>query len=235
MKRVKFLFLSASLLFIVTAQAQTVDEIINKYVEAIGGKEKISQVKSIYIENSLEAMGNTSPSIESLLQGKGYRNESEFNGMKIVNCYTDKGGWAINPFTGSADAQAIPDEVYNSGKDLIYFGGSMVDYATKGNKVELTGKEGTNYKIKVTKSGGTETSYLIDASTYLITKSLAKGDFGGQSIEITTTFSDYKKTDFGIVLPYTHSTDFGGFVLNYKVTKVEVNKDLDPKIFEMPK
>ena len=161
MKKVKFLFLSASLLFIVTAQAQTVDEIINKYVEAIGGKEKISQVKSIYIENSLEAMGNTSPSIESLLQGKGYRNESEFNGMKIVNCYTDKGGWAINPFTGSTDAQAMPDEVYKSGKDLIYFGGSLVDYAAKGNKVELTGKEGNNYKIKVTKAEARKLAILL--------------------------------------------------------------------------
>jgi len=224
----------AAVLLLSAAQAQTVDEIINKHLDAIGGKDKLAQVKSLYIENSVEAMGNSSPSVESLLQGKGYKSETEFNGQKVINCYTDKGGWALNPFFGSTDPQAMPDEMYKAGKDLIYFGGSLVDYAAKGNKVELSGKEGTNYKLKLT-SGSRETSYFIDESTYLVTKTTAKGDFGGQSMEITMNFSDYKKTDFGIVLPYTRSTDFGGFALAYKVTKVEVNKEIDPKIFEMSK
>ncbi len=234
MKRIKFLFLGAALLLLSAAGAQTVDEIINKHIEAIGGKEKISQVKSLYIENTVDAMGNSSASVESLLQGKGYKSETEFNGQKVINCYTDKGGWALNPFFGTPDPQAMPDEMYKAGKDQIYFGGPLVDYATKGNKVESLGKEGTNYKLKVT-SGSLETSYFIDESTYLITKTSAKGDFGGQSVEITMNFSDYKKTDFGIVLPYTRSTDFGGFALAYKITKVEVNKEIDPKIFEMSK
>ena len=30
--------------------AQTADNVINKYLEAMGGKEKVSQVKTIYTE-----------------------------------------------------------------------------------------------------------------------------------------------------------------------------------------
>ena len=240
MKRIQYLFLSAALLFVATTRAQTVDDVINKHINAIGGKEKLSQVKSLYVENSLEVMGNSSASFENLLQGKGFKSESEFNGMKIISCYTDKGGWSINPFMGNTDAQAMPDEMYNAGKDQINFGGSLyfaaalIDYAAKGSKAELSGKEGTNYKIKLT-SGGRETTYYIDETTYYLAKTVTKGEMMGQSIEIVTTYSDHKKTDFGIVLPYTRSTDFGGFALASKVTKVEVNKEIDPKIFEMSK
>jgi hypothetical protein len=132
------------------------------------------------------------------------------------------------------DAQTMADDMYKSGKDQIYFGGSLINYAAKGNKIELAGKEGNNYKLKVTKAG-TETNYFIDIATYLLNKTVTKAEYMGQSIEIISSFSDYRKTDFGIVVPYTHSIDYGGFALTYKVTKIEVNKKVDPKIFEIPK
>lgn len=234
MKKIKLVLFSAMVLMVSAAQAQTVDEIITKNIDAMGGKEKLSLVKSLYIENSMEAMGNQSVSTEYVLEGKGFKSESEFNGMKIINCYTDKGGWIVNPFAGSTDAQPMPDDTYKSGKDQIYVGGSLLDYAAKGNKVELTGKENGNYKLKVTK-GSTETTYFIDELTFYITKTSITAEVMGQSAEIVTTFSDYKKNDFGITLPYTRTVDYGGFSLSFKATKVEVNKEIDPKIFEMPK
>jgi hypothetical protein len=234
MKKIKSLLFAASLLMFSVVQAQTVDEIINKHIDAMGGKEKLSQVKSLYTENSLEVMGNQSSSTVYMLEGKGYKSESEINGMKVINCYTDKGGWSVNPFAGSSDAQPMPDDAYKAGKDQIYIGGSLVDYAAKGNKAELTGKESGNYKLKVT-NGSAETTYFIDELTYYITKTLIKAEVMGQSVEIVTTFSDYKKTDFGITIPYTRTVDYGGFSLSFKATKVEINKEIDPKIFEMPK
>jgi hypothetical protein len=57
----------------------------------------------------------------------------------------------------------------------------------------------------------------------------------GQPTEFTISFSDYKKTDFGVVIPYTVSLDMGQFNLKNTITKVEVNKTVDPSIFEMPK
>ena len=228
MKKIQFVFLGIAVLFMSAIQAQNVDEIINKHIEAVGGKEKLSQAKSLYIENTMEVMGNQAPSTEYILEGKGYKSESEFNGAKIVNCYTDKGGWAVNPMMGNADPQAMPDDVYKAGKDQIYIEGPLVNYAAKGNKVELLGKEGDSYKIKVN-----ETTYYLDASTYYVTRTSTKGDMMGQPVETVITFADYKKTDFGIVYPYTKTVDLGGFTLTFKRNKVEVNKEIDPKIFEM--
>jgi len=214
--------------------AQTVDEVISKHVEAIGGKEKLSQVKSVYTENSMEVMGNSVPQKEYLVEGKGYRSEVEFNGANIIQCWNDKGGWTINPMMGAAEAQAIPDGVYKSTKPQIYLDGALSDYIAKGYKAELVGKEDGSFKIKVT-GDGHETYYFIDQKTYMLTKSIMKGEAMGQAVEMTTIYSDHKKTDFGIVWAYTKSVDMGMFQYVQKTDKVEVNKTIDPKIFEIPK
>ena len=216
------------------AQAQTVDEIISKHIEAIGGKEKLSQVKSVYTESSVEVMGNSAPQKEYLVEGKGYKSELDFNGTSIIQCFSDKNGWVVNPMAGASDAQAMPDVLYKSGKPQIYIGGALVDYAAKGYKAESMGKDGGSFKIKVT-GDGNETYYFIDATTYLLTKSIIKSEVMGQSVDVTTTFSDYKKTDFGIMLPYAKNIDMGMFQLAQKTEKAEVNKEIDTKIFAIPK
>ena len=234
MKSIKFFLLALAAIATSSTYAQTVDEVISRHIDAIGGKEKLSQVKSVYTENSMEVMGNAVAQKEYLLEGKGFKSEVEFNGSNIIQCVTDKGGWLINPMMGGTDAQAIPDAAFKSSKPMIYVGGALTDYSTKGYKAELLGKEDGNFKIKVT-ADGNETYYFIDSKTYFLTKSIMKGEAMGQAVDVTTTYSDHKKTDFGLVLPYTKSVDMGVFQFVQKIGKVEVNKQIDPKIFDMPK
>ena len=85
----------------VALSAQTVDEVISKHLAAIGGKDAISQVKSMAMETSVQMMGNDAPSTTLVVDGVGYKSETEFNGTKIIQCYNDKGGWTVNPATGS--------------------------------------------------------------------------------------------------------------------------------------
>ena len=61
MKKNKWcLLLLIGAILIQSVTAQTADEIISKHVDAMGGKEKLSQVTSIYIESGTEVMGNES-------------------------------------------------------------------------------------------------------------------------------------------------------------------------------
>ena len=216
--------------------AQTADEIIAKHIDALGGKDKISKIKSIYMESTAQIMGSDAPVITTILNGKGFKTETEFNGSKIIQALNEKGGWMINPMAGSTTAVALPDDQYKSAKDQIYVGGELINYAAKGGKAELQGKEGDLYKIKLTSKDSSTTTYFIDPATYYLKKAVKQGDMMGQPVEITVSFSDYQKTDFGYVLPHKIDTDMGGsFSFSATVTKVEINKEIDPKIFEMPK
>jgi len=236
MKNVKRLFfLTAILLSAGLLQAQSVDDIIAKHVDAIGGKDKISQIKSISTDNTVQIMGSDNPSTTTMLVGKGYKMESEFNSQKIVQCYTDKSGWTINPFAGGTDAQAMSDDEYKAGKDQIYIDGALLNYAAMGFKAELLGKEPGNFKIKLSTDKGDGPTFYIDSATYLINKVVTKGFAQGSEVEITKTFSDYRKTDFGYTMAFKYDIDLGQFQLTYLIKKAEINKDIDPKVFEIVK
>jgi hypothetical protein len=236
----KIVRMGLALLFAVTGfsaiRAQTVDEIVAKNVDAMGGKDKLEQVKTVYFTNTTQVMGNEGPSTTQIVNGKDYRLDTEVNGQKMTQVVTDKGGWQINPFMGATTAQPIPDDMWKQSKGQLYFSGPLYNYAAKGNKVELLGKEGNAYKLKITNTDSLETIAYIDATTYYLTKITRQTNFMGQAIELSLNFSNFKKADMGITIPYTTEINYGGqFTITNNVTKVEFNKPIDPAVFEMPK
>src|ERR1041385_7541556 len=108
--------------------AQTADDIIAKHVTAIGGKDKLTQINSVYIESSTEAMGNEAPTKTYIVNGKNYRTESDFGGQSMVQVVNDKNGWAIMPFGGSSDPAVMADDDFKAGADQIYVGDPLANY-----------------------------------------------------------------------------------------------------------
>jgi hypothetical protein len=228
----------AALFSAASVYAQTADDIIVKNLDAIGGKEKLKAINSVRMENTLSIMGNDAPNTTTVLNGKGYRNESEFNGAKIIQVITDKSGWMVNPMAGAADAQALPDEQVKAGKSQIYVV-PLLDYAAKGAKAELLGQEKVGnvnaYKVKVTDADNIATTYYFDPATYYLVQITTSSEMMGQKMDVTASYSDYKKTDYGWVVPQNVEINMGGqFSMTLKLKSVEVNKEVDPRIFDMP-
>jgi outer membrane lipoprotein-sorting protein len=219
-------------------QAQTADEIVNKHVDAIGGKAVIEKIKSLIIHSDLSVMGTTLTSVSTTLVGKGFKNVANFNGQEIIQVVTPTGGWMVNPLAGQTDPQPLPDDQVKAAQSALDAGSDLFNYTAKGSKVELVGREtveGVNtYKLKLVDKDSKATFYFLDPTTYYIIKREATTNINGEDVTAISTFSNYKKTDFGLVIPYTTISN-QGFEITISVTNVEFNKEVDPKIFEMPK
>ncbi|HLX93345.1 MAG TPA: hypothetical protein VKR32_16790, partial [Puia sp.] len=82
---------------------------------------------------------------------------------------------------------------------------------------------------------GDELTYYLDPNTYYILKLDTKATISGKDISNSSSYSNYKKTDFGYVLANTISTTNMGYDITINYNKIEINKEIDPKIFAMPK
>ncbi len=237
MKKVLLLFIS--FLGFLYSKAQTADDIIKKWTTAMGGPEKLASIKSIYTENEINVMNNPASGKSYILNGKGFKSEIDLSGQLIIDCYTVNGGWSINPLAGQPTAVNMPEGQIKLGQLSFDASGPLFNYGSKGSKVELLGKEdlkgSSDYKIKLTSAAGTEVVYYISDSSYYIMQTVAKMNANGQDIEITTAFSDYRKTADGYIMSYSSVLDFPGLTIGFTNKKIEVNKDIDPAIFVMPK
>ncbi len=234
----------SAILSLTIAHAQTdgnatADEIVTKHIDAVGGKDKLSQINSMYAESTTDVMGNQSSTKTYVVNGKGYRNESDFGGQNFVQVITDNGGWMINPFAGAPDPTAISEDEFHAGADQVYVVDPLWNYAANGAKIELQGEEKVGdvnaYKIKYTNKYNAESTLYIDPSTWYIIQVVQKGQAMGQEVTITVNYSNYQKTDFGVFVPFTKHIDMGQFALDINTSKVEVNKDIDPSLFQMSK
>jgi hypothetical protein len=234
---IRLIMLFSGILSFGSLRAQTADDIINKHIDAIGGRDVISKINSIYEEATLSVMGNDAPDTIYILSGKGYKTMTQFNGQEIIQCYTDSGGWTINPMGGSGAPTPISAEEARAVKGEIYIGGTLANYSSMGGKAELQGTEkvgdATAYKILLTMDSS-QTTYYIDTVTYYVVKQSTMREMQGNQVNVDITFSNYKKTDSGYVIPYGMNMDFGQFTLSYTVSKVEINIPIDPSIFKMP-
>jgi len=215
-----------------TATAQTADEVVSKHLTAIGGADAWKKINSVVTEGSLKVQGADVALTMTVLNGKGMRQNISVMGMTGYQIVTPTAGWSFMPFQGQAKPEAITEDDLKESIDQLDAQGPLVDYKTKGHTVELLGKEdveGTEaYKLKLTHKGGKTETYFIDPASYYILRSVTKQKANGQEMEVATNYSNYTKLPEGIVVPMSITLPFGEMT----VSKVEINKPVDEKIFK---
>jgi len=224
------------------AAAQTVDEIIAKNIKARGGMEKIKAVKTMRFTGKMTmGQGMEAPFTMTMARPNRSRVEFTIQGMTGVQAFDGKHAWASLPFAGRKEPEAMSEEDSKQMGDQADFDGFLVDYAAKGNKVELIGKdkfEGTDaYKLKVTQASGNTRTIWIDAETFLELGADGKRTMRGTEIEFKSTTSDYKEVG-GMLVAHTMQSQFqgphGAMVQTMAVDKVELNVPAADTLFDLP-
>ncbi len=216
---------------IASISAQTADEVINKYVTAIGGAEKWSKIQSLKVEGQIEVQGLAIPFTMQAVHMKGMRVDAEFQGNKIIDITTPTKGWSQNPLMGKSSLEAITADELKSKLDELDVQDEFVNYKEKGSTVEFLGKEeeeGTSYnKIKLTTKNGNEKTYYFDLVTNLIYKEETTVKQQGQEIKQSVKYLDYKTLENGIKMAF--KSDMGMMMM--VTNKVTINPTIDETIF----
>lgn len=208
----------------------TAKSVIDKYIEAIGGKENILKVqdKTTKMKGSVQGidititMNQKEPNkLYQVLDAGVFQQKTVFDGTKG---YSEGMGQRAD-FTG---------EQIEEMKDNSLHG--MLTYDERGFKYELTGMENINgkdaYKITFTSPAGKKSLayYAVDSGLLIRTSSSVSTSQG--TFNQTTDMDDYREVQ-GVKYPFKLSQNMGPQSIELIVTSYEINTGLPDSLFEI--
>jgi hypothetical protein len=241
MSRKTLLSLCAVAFLTVSVFGQTADEILEKNLKAMGGKEKIKALQSMRITGTMKMGSMDAPVTITKMRPSNSRMDFTIQGMTGTQAFDGTTGWSLMPFGGNKDPQKMAEVELKDMRADADFDGPTFDYKAKGNKVEFAGKEDVEgtpaYKLHVTTKDGKESNDYFDAENYLMIRSDGIRNIQGQDLEVVITYGDYKTVE-GITIAYSMESrvkgkeSMGAQSLN--ITKIDLNPKIDKAIFAMP-
>ncbi len=233
---VVFVVFILALVFVQFANGQSVDDIINQYITARGGKDKLLAIKSLYLEGTRQMNGNEVDLKVTKVDGKLNRVDFSVGGNDGYTIVTPDKGWTYIPMM-SDKVNEIPDARLKSMQDQLDIAGALVDYAAKGYKATLQGKDTVNgkeaWKIQLTNAAGKNETFYIDTKTNLLiqTRQMVEGRNNMEN-EVITDYSDYKDVD-GLMFAQTITTEGTGMGAGSMMfDKIVINQPVDEKLYK---
>jgi hypothetical protein len=207
-------------------------QLIEAYLGAIGGREKLDAVKSLDQTYNMELQGMALVTRMVQSDGKFYMTVSTQGTNFMRQVYDGEKGileqqGQVAPIEGDA-LISVKEQAYLFPERL---------YTTAGYMIEVKGVEDVNgkscYKLAVTKPSGDKTTEYYDKETFLKVKEIKVETLEGQTMTTISEFSDYKAVD-GIMVPHTLSiTGPMPMPMVMKAASIKVNATVDPMLFKI--
>ena len=214
------------------AHAQTADEVVDKYIAALGGKEKLMSLKTVKMEGSMSVQGADLAITSTRSHMVGIRLDIDVMGTSNYQVANTTKGAAFWPVRGQDAPEPMEPEQFKSAQNQMDLQGALCNYKEKGTTVELLGKEtvegAETNKLKITYKNGIVVNYLIDTKTNRLVKSTGKTTANGQEVDIETGYSDYKQNADGYWFPYSVTNMQG--TISYD--KISTNVPVDESIYK---
>ena len=227
------------------AAAQTVDEVIEKHVAAIGGRAALAKLESRLMVGTITLStpaGELSGPIEALTQRPNKSRTLIKLDLSAVGAgeltvdqrFDGTTGYVLDSMQGN---RAITGGQLENMRSAI-FPSQFLDYKERGAAVELKGKEKVGdrdaYLLLFTPKGGATVRQYIDAETYLPRRMVASVDVPGMGVlDQTSDLLDQRDVD-GVKVPFTVKSSSAAQSFTITVTRVEHNVKIDETLFVKP-
>ncbi len=248
-----------------TGSRLTAAQIVEKNVQARGGSAAWRAVHALEMKGKMQAGGNDRqaipvpgtrkadrmphrpaeqvqlPFLMDLERGRKVRVEIEFNGQTALQVYDGTQGWKVRPFLNRHQVEDFTPEELKEASTQYDLDGPLMDYASKGFKVELIGLEKAGgrdaYNLRVTDKNGRSRHVWVDAETFLEDKiEGVPRKLDGKYHPVATYFRDYKAVN-GLMMPYLLETSVDGVrdTEKIEIETIVSNPKLDDSRFAMPR
>jgi hypothetical protein len=224
-KSIKIAFLM-SFVFFNTSQAQILENFISKSMSLRGGKERILNVQTLVIEGEIKK-GTQKVPIKIFIKNKdGYKHEYEVNGKKDLLIVNKNESWKGENLSNLIKNDEALHQYYMSFMDL---NGDFFDMDIK-SKYEFIDFETIN-NIEYLRINKIDMMRNLNATLYYSNTDFMKFKEIFQNItngnEEMYTYSNYKKTEYGMMMPFNFNIGFGEIT----VLKYTFNKIFDKRLF----
>lgn len=180
------------------------------------------------------------PYVMEVERPRKMRLEITFQGQTAVQVYDGTHGWKLRPFLGRHEVETYTADELKLASEQQELDGPLIDYARKGNQVELEGTEPVEgrdaYKIKVTLKDGQVRHVWLDKDNYLDVKVDGTRRMDGKPRAVSTYLRDYKSVN-GLMIPHVMETSVEGVSGSEKIVveKVAINTPIDDARFGKPR
>ncbi len=221
------------------AGAQTVDDVVRRYIEARGGAARLRAVESLRLTGTMELPDVRAPFVLELQRPNRMRTEFVVQGQTGVRAFDGRQAWARLPLPGESPRPMSPDDAADARAQADVDLSPLVDSAAKGVSVELVGRDrlpgGDTWKLVVRGREGPPRTLHLDARTHLVVQTIDSRFIDGQPVDFVTEVSDYRPVG-GLVFPHRIEVGPRGKPERQRlvIERVEINPPLDAARFAMP-
>jgi hypothetical protein len=217
--------------------------IIDKYLNAIGGQQKLSTITSITATGTSTGFGGFGGGAEVSFYAKAPDKRSWVSKFKAetqrdasVRSYDGKEGWVKTPLTVLGEYQITGHELDGARLDAqLTFPGQIKQVLTNFRTLEPATVEDTECDVVQANGPGREfVSLYFDKKTGLLVRTLRYSPSPIGRIPTQTDYSDYKDVGNGIKLPTKFTFAWVDGRDAFTLTNVRLNQPIDDKQFGRP-
>jgi len=220
---------------------QTSKEVLEKMIDAQGGRKAMEAAKDTTISGTMELIQQGMSATLTMYQKEPnmMRMDIEVMGMVITQAFDGQKAWFLNPQTGATEE--MPENLAKEFKRQAMGNDSVLNPEKYGITYELKGTEKVGDKdclvLEQTMSDGHKSTLYVDSASYLALKSktMTMGQMGGGEVLAETFFSDYRKEGDLMAAHSLTILQDGAEFARLTLTKITYNSDLQDSLFQMAK